>query len=263
MSSMSWSSRGLLTGMPQGGGTLRVSASDTLVHICIDGNDQQADTLYLYAFVIAHPSPGTPSTIELHAQEKLESTTVKTRISTLEVPAHPHAPTLALNGVVKSRAARIYARAPVADVAVFGFYTRQTLNLVPSARTVVGSLVLASQTVTVSAARESVVLSSSVPISYLVSNHTSETPADAYLGPAADGTMKIITFIAKHPNATGELNETRGNIRLSFNAFRFPAGYEDSNAVGTMLFQRIADSAKLLYSSSIGWSIAGSGVFVE
>lgn len=264
MATMSHSSRGILTGMPSsGGGVIRLGPTDSLVHVCVDGGATQADTIYLYAYCVPSPPPGRPALVQVDAQERLDTRSVRTRLIDIEIPEPPHAPILVLNGVVKSKGALIYARAIRSDVSVYGIYTRQALALAPAAHTVVGSLVLMHQTVSVSAARESVVISSSIPVTFLVSNHMSETPANAYLGAAAEGTVKIITLVSKHPNATGASGEPKGNIRLTFDRFRLPDSIENDAARGSMLFQRISDSAHLIYSSQIGWSIIGSGVFVE
>lgn len=264
MSTLSHASRGPITGMPQGGGCLRVTASDALVHVCVDAQDTQADTIFLFAYCLSKPAPGRPGLLEVDVQERLEmAAQVRTRLISVEIPEPPHAPVLVMNGIVKSNAARIYARAPRSDIAVFGFYTRQALTLAPSAHTTLGAMVLLHQTIAVSAARESVVVNPSIPITFLISNHTSTMPSDAYLGAAQEGTYKIITLISKSPNAMGEAGENLGNIRLSLNKFRLPDGLDSERAVGTILFKRIGDSAQLLYTNTVGWTIAGAGVSVE
>lgn len=265
MSTLSHASRGFITGMPHSGGTLRVTSSDVLLHVCVDAIDTQADTIYVFAHTIAFPSTsGRAALLEIDVQERIEATAgVRTRLVTIEIPEAPHTPILVLNGVVKSNAARIYARAPRADVALFGYYTRQALSLAPAAHTTIGSLVLLHQTIAVSAARESVVVNPNIPVTFLISNHMSTTPGDAYMGRAQEGTYKIVTFVAKHPNASGELGENLGNVRLSFNRFRLPDGLDSEHALGSMLFKRIGDSAQLLYSSTVGWTIVGAGVTVE
>lgn len=265
MSTLSHASRGFITGMPHGGGTLRVTSSDALLHVCVDAIDTQADTIYVFAQTIALPSTGgRAALLEIDVQERIEATAgVRTRLVTIEIPEPPHAPILVLNGVVKSNAARIYARAPRADVALFGYYTRQALSLAPAAHTTIGSLVLLHQTIAVSAARENVVVNPNIPVTFLISNHMSSTPGDAYMGRAQEGTYKIMTLVAKHPNASGEQGESMGNIRLSFNRFRLPDGLDSEHALGSMLFKRIGDSAQLLYSSTVGWTIVGAGVTVE
>jgi len=240
-----------------------VTAGDALVHVCVDGHDTQADTLYMFAHSVSHPAAGRPALLEIDVQERLEKASVRTRITSVEVPEAPHAPILVLNGVVKSNAARIYARAPRSDVAVFGFYTRHALSMAPAAHTIIGSMVLLHQTIAISAARESIVVNPSLPVTFLISNHTSSTPSEAFLGHAHEGTYKIITFVSKHPNATGEAGENLGNVRLAFNKFRLPDGLDSERAVGSLLFKRVGDSAQLLYSSTIGWCIAGAGVTVE
>lgn len=263
MATLSQSSRGILTGMPAGGGTLRVSKTDVIVHVCIDGQDTQADSIYLFAYIIPSPSATSQATLVIDVQERMSSVYARTRLLSVDVPAHPNAPIVVLNNVLKSNGAIIYASAPRCDIAVFGWYTRQVLSVAPASFTTAGSLVFVHQTVVITTAAESVVLSPSVPVTLLMSQHTSSLAADAYLGPAQEGTYKIITLVSKNPNALGDNGETVGNIRLRFYRFRLPDGIDNNSALGTMLFKRIGDSAQLLYTGALGWMIIGSGVYVE
>jgi len=253
----------MLTGMPTSGGTLHVGKNEVIVHTCIDGQDTQADCIYLFAFCITGIGSSKPATLDVDVHERLSSVYTRTRLTSVEIPSNPNSPTIVLNNVLKSNGAVIYATASRTDVAVFGWYTRQALSMAPSAFTTVGSLVFLHQTVVVTSAMQSVVLSPSVPVTLLMSQHTSSTPSEAYLGTAQEGSYKIITLAGKSANALGDAGEALGNIRLSFYRFLLPDGLDKNPAIGTVLFKRVGDSAQLLYTGSLGWTIIGSGVFVE
>ena len=257
MSTLSFSGRGILNGMQEGGFPLSVGVDKMVVHTAVEGS-VQLDTLYVYAFV-ARRAPGVVAGVQVEVSV-LDKNNGEYVLTTITLPGLPcTSPTIIVNGQVKNNGARIRVRAVDGRVGVFGWYNRSTINVPPSVNTLIGQMALGYQIVSFASGDETRIVDAAAPITFITTSHTTAgRSCRATLGAAAVGTIKIIVMSGKHPAASGN---TQGNCTVVPSAARFPAG-EQGSAVGTLTFQDVGDSAILVWSGTF-WMIVGTGALVD
>ncbi len=259
MSTLSFSGRGILNGIAEGGFPTRVGLSPTVIHTAVDGS-QQLDTLYVYGYTCRRDaSVGIVAGVQVEVSV-LDKNNQQYVLSSLTLPGLPcTSPTLIVNGQVKNNGARLRVRVLDGEAAVFGWYNRSTVSVPPSVNTLIGQMTLGYQIISFASDNETRVVDTTTPLTFITTSHTTTARAcRATLGTAAVGTMKFIVMSGKHPGASG--NE-QGTCTLVPNASRFPSG-ESGVATGTLTFQDIGDSAILVYSGVL-WMLVGTGAVVD
>lgn len=257
MSTLSFSGRGILNGLREGGFPLRVGLSKQVIHTAVEGT-QQLDTLYVYAYVARRTSGVTAGVqVEVSVLDKSNGEYVLTSVTLPGLPCT--SPTIIVNGQVKNNGSRVLVRAIDGAIGVFGWYNRSTINVPPSVNTLIGQMTLGYQIVSFSSDDETRVVDTTTPITFITTSHTTSVrTCRATLGSAAVGTIKIVVMSGKHPAAS---QNSQGNCTVVPSAARFPAG-EQGAATGTLTFQDVGDSAIMVWTGTF-WMLVGTGAVVD
>lgn len=257
MSTLSFSGRGILNGLSEGGFPLKVGISKRVVHTAVEGS-QQLDTLYVFGYVSRRsPGPVAGVQVEVSVLDKNNSEYV---ITTITLPGLPcTSPTIMVNGQVKNNGSRLRIRANDGEIGVYGWYNRSTVNVPPSVNTLIGQMTLGYQIISFASDDETRVIDTTTPMTFITTSHTtSGRTCRATLGTAAVGTIKIIIMSGKSPAAAGN---DQGNCVVIPNSSRFPSG-EQGAATGTITFQDVGDSAIMAWSGTF-WMLVGTGAIVD
>lgn len=257
MSTISFSGRGILNGIEEGGYPMSVSRDRRVLHTAVDGSSQ-LDTLYVYAYV-KRQNTGQVAGVQVETSV-LDRNNSEYVLSIITLPGLPcSSPTIVVNGQVKNNGSRLRMRAIDGEVGVFGWYNRSSLQVPPSVRTLIGQMTLGYQVISFSSDSETRLIDTTTPITFITTSHTTEARScRATLAAAAVGTVKFIVLSGKHPAATGIRT---GNCTLVPCASRFPSG-EQGQASGTLTFQDVGDSATMVWSGTM-WMLLGTGAVVD
>ena len=255
--SISFSGRGILNGLAEGGYPAHVGLEKRVVHTAVEGA-LQLDTLYVMAHS-ARTAAGAVAPVRIEVSVLSPAGTEYTLV-VVTLPGLPSAsgPTTIVNGFTKNEGARIQARCLDGQASVFGWYSRSAVDLPPSVRTVVGQLTLGYQVISFASEDETRVVDTTTPLTFVTTSHTTEKRCTATLGAAAAGTVKYIVMNGKTPGAA---EQDSGNFVLKPNVARFPGG-ETGPAEGTLTFQDVGDSAVLVFGGT-SWMLLGTGAVVD
>lgn len=252
MSSTSNSGRYMLSAQTDSRGVCISSTETTVIHNCVESTSQ-TDTIYVYAYPMLTNQAQT--TLELYV---LDAENEEHTLLSAAIPVAPVASAkLVLNGYNKNNGARIIGRCSSGKVLLYGWVNRSIVSVPMSVKTMVGHLNLSFQNISF-VGTETRHLSSSIPLTFVSSNHTTTTPAQGLLMAATQGTLKSIILISKHPSLLTDAEALeKGNVQIVLNNARFPSGVSGP-AQGRLVLKEIGDSALLVYTGDF-WMIMGSG----
>lgn len=254
--SISFSGRGILNGLREGGYPVLVNDEPRVVHTAVEGS-LQIDTLYVFAYTVRR-APGAVAPVRVEVSVLSPHGSLYTLVA-VTLPALPTAsgPSVIVNGFSKNEGARVRIRCLDGQAACYGWYSRSSVDIPPSVRTVVGQLTLGYQVIAFASDDEVRVVDVQTPLTFITTSHSTLRLCTATLGTASAGTVKYIVFNGKAPG----VSQDEGNCLIQPNSARFPAG-EVGPSAGTMTLQDVGDSAVLVFGGT-HWMLLGTGALVN